>query len=240
MLFSSRTTIGLFFILAGLASSAPASTMYDFRTFDGSNVNVEGTPIASISGPAATVTPRGFLVTGSPDDAIAYQTPFGLGIQDVTALPVVEAKPNGSGPNVFLPGTWSKTNTFHVDGRNGGEFLRLEFSAPVRLLNACFALIGPYDQYGVAVAGETPTTFFNISSMGDVAFPDLPFATAFDLHAPAWNSSTSSFSEWNLQKLEVEVIPEASSLAVWAILAMAAFAVVHFRSRLRRTELSAA
>ena len=235
MLLSSRTTVGVFFILAGLASSAAASTMYDFR---GVEENVEGTALNSISGPSATVTPRGFLVSGSADDAFAYKTPFGLGIQDVTAPPVVSGKANGSGPTVFLPGSWSTTNTFHVDGRNGGEFLRLEFSAPVRLLNACLTLVGPFEQYGVAVAGEAPT-FFNIGSMGEVAFPDLPFATAFDLYAPAWSSSTSSYSEWNLQKLEVEVIPEASSFAVWAILAMAAFAGVHFRSRLCRTQVSA-
>lgn len=134
-----------------------------------------------------------------------------------------------------------------LDGQNGGEYLRLEFADPVRLNYLTFASVGLADTFELS-ADDNPidlqvifpglSTIREISAAqgnwpGKVDFTlgaaPLPYAKVWDVAV----SSASLGSGIQLENLGVDLLPEPSTLALWAVGAGVG-AVVLRRRRARR------
>lgn len=123
-----------------------------------------------------------------------------------------------------------------LDGRNGGEYLRLEFPAPVRLTYLTFASVGLTDKFELVADGNSidlsaifpgTSTIRAISNVqglwpGKVDFTrgaaPLPFASVWDVAVmgPTFGGGIQ------LENVGVDVVPEPSSLFLWLAAAVAA------------------
>jgi hypothetical protein len=196
--------------------------------FLGPEANVEGVAQDALSGSTTLkATPRGGQLSGgvfSDPNFDAYITPVGLGVAR-TPEDRVRIMTSAMPPTVI--------DTFDVDGRGGiSEVIRLEFSSSIKLVDAFFTNVGPFDSFGLAIDGVNIGTFSfddpslkpSGSALGIIRFPDaLPFGSTFDFIAPDANSA------WNLR--DVTVVPEPTTLAVWSALGLCVGACRRWRRR---------
>jgi hypothetical protein len=130
-----------------------------------------------------------------------------------------------------------------LDGRNGGEYLRLEFSAPVRLTYLTFASVGLTDKFELLADGDpvdllamfpgtsTIRAISNVQGLwpGKVDFTrgavPLPFATVWDVAVagPVLGDGIQ------LENVGVDLLPEPSSLVLWLVAVVAGAAVMKRR-----------
>ncbi len=178
--------------------------------------NAQFTDVAPVSGPANFQVTIAGAQTGSnpgssPQAARAYLDRWGLGVLN----PMV-------GNDVGVQGQ------VQLDGRNGGEYIRLEFPEEVRLTYLTFASVGLTDQFGLLADGQQVDV--------DALFPGLPTIRSISAaqgnwpghvdftraaqplgFAKVWDvlvSSTSVGDGIQLENVGVEV-PEPSTLVLW-------------------------
>jgi hypothetical protein len=111
-------------------------------------------------------------------------------------------------------------NTFVVDSNDGGEFIRLQFSAPVQLELVYFTDAGPHERFSLLADGQAidikgifgTDVITAIHPAGMVQFPaGMPFATTYDFIA---------HSSWVLHNVHVNggEVPEPSTAIIWCAL----------------------
>jgi hypothetical protein len=232
-----RYVVLTFLTALAVPVASQAAVVFDFRAPNtASEGSVEGQALKAFSGSnTLTVTPTGNLVGGTPAqnaNANAFRTVWGLGVQNLN-------DPTGDKSAFF--------KSIHVDG-NTPEFLRLEFSDPVKITTAVFAYAGAgsTDRFGLVVDGVpvNVAALFGTNVIKDlqppgfapgiVRFPAaVPSGKVFDFLAVNWGNGV--FDEWNLEKLEAEVVPEPSSLMAWTL---AGLGVAVWRKRRRRGNMT--
>jgi hypothetical protein len=227
-------SIGLACALVALATPFTARGNIVFF-FAGAEANVDGQTLPAFSGSnTLTVKPTGHVGTlNNNTPGQAFRTPFGLGVRN----------PNPNPPDPLNDRSFF-FNSFHVDG-NDPEFLRLEFSEPIKLLTVVFTNAGPgsTDRFGLAVDGvavNVPAVFGTdiIKDLrppglaaGIVRIPDaVPTGKTFAFLASNWGPAT--FDEWNVEK--VEVVPEPATLLVFSALGLGIVGWCHKRRRTKR------
>ncbi|MHB0956930.1 MAG: PEP-CTERM sorting domain-containing protein [Pirellulaceae bacterium] len=223
-------------ISGGPVGSALAGVEYHFMP------GVEGQALgpAQFVHVAPVVGPKDFtvLLTGSligrapssdEQSARAYLDKWGLGVLNPRA-----------GRDVGIVGQ------VQLDGRQEGEFLRLEFPEPAQLTFLTFASVGLADRFDL-VADGTPIdlgTFFpGLSTIREISLAQgnwpgtvdftrasrsLPFATIWDIFV------TDSIGDGiQLENVGANPIPEPSTLMLWTV-ALAALGIFGVRRRAGR------
>jgi hypothetical protein len=175
-------------VLAPLNAAVAAVRVFDFSSAFLTETNVEGTAIGVTSttgSPNLTVTPTGNFIGGSAAanaNADAIRGDWGLGVLN---------KNDPTGDRNTL------TNRVHVDGKNGAEFIRLEFNEKVRVTSVIFSFVGAFQKFDLAIDGKD----VNVAGVlgtdeilqlappnmlpGTVVFPDtLAFGKTWDFFAP--------------------------------------------------------
>jgi hypothetical protein len=191
--------------------------------------------VSPVSGPQDfRVTISGAMVgstpSADPQSAQVYLDKWGLGVWN----PQV-GKDTGVHGQVEL------------DGKNGGEYLRLEFDVPVQLTYLTFASVGLSDKFGLWADGQQvdlQALFPGQSTIRSIALSQGNWPGHVDLtqaaqslgYAQVWDivAADPSFgSGFQLENLGVVPIPEPSTLLLWC-LGCLAVASVRFRRRSSR------
>jgi hypothetical protein len=210
-----------------------AVTDFRFRAPWNTEVDVEGTTFAPVSSTGSgnlRVTVTGELLGGTAAenaDAHAILSDWGLGVARQYDPPAVEDRD---------PYTWRT----HVDGTGAKpEVLRLEFNDQVQLTKVLFTWVGAFEKFDLAIDGtdiDIAAVFgtdeiYKLAPPGHAAglvlFPDtLPFGTVFEFIA------RNPADAWNIEN--VEVIPEPSTLLIWAGLGIGGVGLAWRRRRDRK------
>jgi hypothetical protein len=192
--------------------------------------------IAPVEGPDSfTVRVSGAMVGNDPSgdaySASAYLDKWGLGVFNPVA-----GKDTGVQGQVEL------------DGRNGGEYLRLEFEVPVQLTHLTFASVGLGDKFSLVADGVEVDLLalfpglLTIKSISDAqgnwpgeidftqAAEPLVFATVWDILAggPEYGDGVQ------LENVGVTPVPEPATLMLWCA-GIAGAGVLLVRRRNART-----
>jgi hypothetical protein len=172
----------------------------------------------------------GCAPSGDDASAKAYLDKWGLGVLN---------------PQVSLDK--SVVGQVELDGRNGGEYIRLEFAAPVRLTYLTFASVGLPDRFELMADGSpidlvamfpgtsTIRAISNVQGLwpGKVDFTrgaePLPYASVWDVAV----AGAALGDGIQLENVGVDVLPEPSSLVLWLLAAAVGVTSVK-RRRARR------
>jgi hypothetical protein len=196
---------------ACLASIACASVQFRFT---GTEQNVEYVPW-SAQGEAdlLTVTTTGHVLgqADTEETALSYVTPLGLGVNNTSVQP--------DDRNRVPVSLFQTVNTFQVESAQGGEFVRLVFSAPAQLDLVYFTDAGAGERFSLYADGQAidvnalfgTDEIIKIHPAGMVQFPEtMPFATTYDFVA---------HSSWNLHNVHVTPdtshAPEPAGAIIW-------------------------
>jgi hypothetical protein len=231
-----RITLPLLVIsFLSLDMASGAVTDFRFRAPFNTERDVEGEefePVSSTGPGNLRVTVTGGILGGTPaenDNAHAVLSDWGLGVNgDVSA---------GEDRHYF-------TRRTHVSKNSPGEVLRLQFSddkgnpRKVQLTKVLFTWVGAFEKFDLAIDGkdiDVPAVFgtdeiYKLRPRchvpGLVLFPDtLPFGTTFEFIARNCGDA------WNIEN--VEVIPEPSTLLIWAGLGIGGVGLAWRRRRKR-------
>ena len=205
-----------------------AVSRFDFSGPLFQEANVEGQTFQALPGGSnLSVTTTGGVLGGSAAQNANYdaiQTDWGLGVLD-------KNDPQGDRSWLF--------NRIHVDGKgSAGEVIRLDFSEKIEVKSVFFAWAGPLEKFGLAIDGVAvdvvaafgTDNIWNLAPAGRppglVEFPEtLAWGNTFEFIAQGANN------EWNIEN--VEVVPEPTTLAIWAQFALGA-TFLHGRRKRRR------
>ena len=220
-------------IVFGFIGSVRADIEYHFKP--GTEGQVRGftqfVQVAPVVGPKSfKVLLTGSLVGSAPSpdasSARAYLDKWGLGVLNP-----------GAGKDVGVQGQ------VQLDGKCGGEYLRLEFPAPVRLTYLTFSSVGLADDFFLVADGnpvDLDALFPGTETIKDISgaqgnWPGkVDFTKAKQLlgFAAQWEmlvSSSACGDGIQLENVGVE-LPEPSTLILWSV----GFAAVGIRGVRRR------
>ena len=207
-------------IACSLVGSAEAG--FEYRFMPGLNGqpwgDVQFLEVAPIVGPAhLKVRLSGSTIGNTPNvnpsAPHAYLDKWGLGVLNPTA-----------GSDTGIQGQ------VQLDGKNGGEFLRLEFAEAVQLSFLTFSSVGLFDSFELFADGtqvDLQTVFPGTSGIRSIALSQgnwpgkvdftkgsqsLVFAKTWDIRAPSGGLGDG----FQLGNVGGEQVPEPATLVLWA------------------------
>jgi len=133
-------------------------------------------------------------------------------------------------------------NQVQIDGNQGGEFLRLEFAAPVRLTFLTFAAVGLIDRIEVLADGnlvDLSACFPGSATIHDISLNQGHWPGTIDFNsleqplvlAKQWDVRVlGPYMGDGVQLENVGVVPEPATLLLW-LTALAGFAYCYARRR---------
>ena len=224
-------------LLATVGGVGSAQAEIEYHFVPGMN----GQPVGYAQGAqiAPDVGPANFLVTisgakvgdtpgNSPRQAHAYLDKWGLGALNPDA---------GSDRGI--------TGQVEIDGKNGGEFIRMEFQTAVRLTYLTFASVGTGDNIRLEADGmqvDLGALFPNSNSISEISLAQnlwpgdidltqasepVPFARVWDVFVTAGNGV-------QLENVGAEV-PEPATAFLW-LAGLAAFGITVLRRRKSKSQ----
>jgi hypothetical protein len=225
-------------IIFGFIGSARAGVSVEYHFMPGTEGQVRGftqfVEVAPIVGPKSfKVLLTGSLVGSAPsadvNSARAYLDKWGLGVLNPKA-----------GKDVGVQGQ------VQLDGKNGGEYLRLEFPEPVRLTYLTFSSVGSTDDFELLADGnlvDLDALFPGTGTIKDISgsqgnWPgkvDFTKGTQLLGFAKQWDVRVGSSAYGDgiqLENLGGEEFPEPSTLILWSI----GFAAAGIRGVRRRVQ----
>lgn len=221
-------------IACSLVGSAEAG--FEYRFMPGLNGQPWGDAqfleVAPIVGPAnLKVRLSGSTIGNAPNvdpsAPHAYLDKWGLGVLNPSA-----------GSDTGIQGQ------VQLDGKNGGEFLRLEFAESVQLSFLTFSSVGLFDSFELFADGtqvDLQTVFPGTSGIRSIALSQgnwpgivdftkgsqsLVFAKTWEIHAPAGGLGDG----FQLASVGGQQVPEPATLVLWAS-AFASLGLIAMRRR---------
>jgi hypothetical protein len=172
----------------------------------------------------------GFTPSADPNSARAYLDKWGLGVLNPKA-----------GKDVGVQGQ------VILDGTNGGERLRLEFPAPVRLTLLTFAMVGLGDDFDLLADGvlvNLDAMFPGTKMIRDISVAQGNWPGTIDFtkaqqpvsFAKQWDVvvRSSAFGDGiQLENVVAEVVPEPSTILLWSV-GLLALGIWSARRRIRK------
>jgi hypothetical protein len=227
-------TLLAFGVACSLVGKAEAGFEYHFMPgINGQPLgDVQFLEVAPISGPAGfKVRLSGASVGNNPNadptTSHAYLDKWGLGVMNPNA-----------GPDKGIQGQ------VQLDGKSGGEYLRLQFTVPVQLTFLTFSSVGILDSFELLADGkqvDLQTVFPGMSGIRSVALSQsnwpgtieftqgnkpLAFAKTWDIRVPS-----AGFGDGiQLENVGASQVPEPATFVLWGS-AAAGLGLIAWRRR---------